>query len=159
MRGARFTGDAVIRRLVCWISLFLVASASVNSEQLPIRTYTTADGLAYDVVRRIVRDSRGFLWFCTAGVLSRFDGHRFTTYGTEHGLAELSVNDLIETRDGVYWVAPNGGGVCRFNPQYSTSAAEGARGLFATIQCGCRFAIAVLDQLPPEDRALPGDSD
>jgi hypothetical protein len=63
MRGVRFRRDDVIRRLVCLISLFLAAPAAANSEQLPIRTYTTSDGLAYDVVRRIVRDSRGFLWF------------------------------------------------------------------------------------------------
>src|SRR6266705_966884 len=152
MRGVRFKGDAVIRRLVCWTSLFLVTSASVNSEQLPIRTYTTADGLAYDVVRRIVRDSRGFLWFCTSAGLSRFDGHRFTTYGTEQGLPEPSVNDLLETRDGMYWVATNGGGVCRFNPKYSTGATEGAKGLFTAYQIGDEPAANRVNVLY-EDRA------
>jgi ligand-binding sensor domain-containing protein/two-component sensor histidine kinase len=136
MRGVRVEGNAGIRRLVCWISLLLVALASANSEQLPIRTYTTADGLAYDVVRRIVRDSRGFLWFCTAAGLSRFDGHGFTTYGIEHGLSVPSVNYLLETRDGTYWVATNGGGVCRFNPKYSASATEGAKELFTTYPVG-----------------------
>jgi hypothetical protein len=32
------------------------------AELLPIRSYSTADGLAAD---RIVPDSRGFIWFCT----------------------------------------------------------------------------------------------
>ena len=151
MRGVRLNRDAMVRRLVCWISLFLAASASVNSEQLPIRTYTTADGLAYNVVRRIVRDSRGFLWFCTAAGLNRFDGHRFTTYGTEHGLPEPSVNDLLETRDGTYWVATNGGGVCRFNPKFSRSA-EGAKGLFTTFHIGDEPAANRVNVLY-EDRA------
>lgn len=152
MRGVRFKGDAAIRRFVCWISLVLVASASMNSEQLPIRTYTTADGLAYDVVRRIVRDSRGFLWFCTAAGLSRFDGHRFTNYGTEHGLPEPSVNDLLETRDGAYWVATNGGGVRRFNPKYSTGRTAGARELFTVYPVGDEPAANRVNVLY-EDRA------
>src|SRR5215204_5482111 len=86
----------------------------VEAEQLPVKIYTTADGLAHDRVRRIVRDSRGFLWFCTVQGLSRFDGYRFVTYGTEQGLTSASVVDLLETRDGVYWAATDGG-ISRLN--------------------------------------------
>ena len=83
-----------------------------------MRIYTTADGLPRDLVNRIVRDSHGFLWFCTGDGLSRFNGYEFTTYGVEHGLPHPFINDLIETRRGVYWVATNGGGVARFNPRH-----------------------------------------
>ncbi|HWO03008.1 MAG TPA: two-component regulator propeller domain-containing protein, partial [Blastocatellia bacterium] len=138
--------------VLAMLSFFPVAQKRTQAEQLRIRTYTTADGLAYNVVRRIVRDSRGFLWFCTAAGLSRFDGHSFITYGTEHGLPEISVNDLLETRDGVYWVATNGGGVCSFNPQYSTSATEGAKGLFTTYPVGDEPATNRVNLLY-EDRA------
>jgi ligand-binding sensor domain-containing protein len=58
-----------------------VASIS-RAERLPVKTYTTADGLAHNSVHRIVRDSRGFLWFTTAEGLSRFDGYSFNNYGT-----------------------------------------------------------------------------
>ena len=44
------------------LSLLLLVSIA-QSEQLPISHYTTADGLAQNAVNRIVRDSRGFLWF------------------------------------------------------------------------------------------------
>ena len=63
------------------VVLLLSAGPPVLTERLPIRTYATADGLAHNIVNRIVRDSRGFLWFCTAEGLSRFDGYRFTTFG------------------------------------------------------------------------------
>jgi ligand-binding sensor domain-containing protein len=96
--------------------LLLFAPGLAPAEQLPIKTYTTADGLANDNINRIVRDSRGFLWFCTAEGLSRFDGYQFTNYTTEQGLPHRSVNDLLETREGGYWVA-TGGGVSRFNPK------------------------------------------
>ena len=101
--------------LSCLLSCLLLAATLVRAEQLPIKTYTTADRLAEDNVTRIVRDSRGFLWFCTGEGLSRFDGYQFTNYTTDQGLPHRVVNDLLETRDGDYWVA-TGGGVSRFNP-------------------------------------------
>jgi signal transduction histidine kinase/ligand-binding sensor domain-containing protein len=85
------------------------ASATLRAERLPIKAYTTADGLPHNLVTRIVSDSRGFLWFCTMGGLARFDGQTFANFGTEEGLPPGRVNDLLETRSGEYWVATTGG--------------------------------------------------
>src|SRR5580765_6901798 len=87
----------------------LLAAADASAERLPLRSFTSADGLAHNTVNRIVRDSRGFLWFCTADGLSRFDGYTFTNYTDDDGLLHRAVNDLIETRDHQYYVATNGG--------------------------------------------------
>jgi signal transduction histidine kinase/ligand-binding sensor domain-containing protein len=92
------------------------APAPAGAERLAIKAYTTADGLPHDHVKCIVPDSRGFLWLCTAQGLSRFDGRHFVNYGTGHGLEELYVNDFLETRRGGYWVATNGKGVYRLDP-------------------------------------------
>src|SRR5436853_4054211 len=90
-------------RLALLLPIFLLLIAPfILAERLPIKTYTIADGLARDYVSRIVRDSKGFLWFCTNEGLSRFDGYRFINYGIDQGLPSRLVNDLIETRDGVY---------------------------------------------------------
>jgi ligand-binding sensor domain-containing protein/signal transduction histidine kinase len=94
----------------------LLCSIVARAERLPIKIYTTGDGLAHNEVTRIVRDSRGFLWFCTFEGLSRFDGYSFTTYGVDDGLPSPVVRDLLETREGEYWVA-TAGGLCRFNPK------------------------------------------
>src|SRR5580765_1862363 len=94
----------------------LSLSVTLAAERLPVRTYTTADGLPHNEIRRIVRDSRGFLWFCTADGLSRFDGYAFTSFGTEQGLPNSSISDLLETRAGEYWVGTNGG-LARFDPK------------------------------------------
>jgi ligand-binding sensor domain-containing protein len=94
--------------------VLLVTVTAAHGERLPIRTYTTEDGLAHARVRRIVRDPRGFLWFCTIEGLSRFDGAEFVTYRTVDGLPDHWVTDLLRTRDGSYWVATNGG-VARFD--------------------------------------------
>lgn len=85
------------------------------AERLPIRSYTTADGLPRDYIGRIVQDSKGFLWFCTIEGLSRFDGAQFKNYGIGQGLPSRYVNSFLETRDGVYLVATNEG-LCRFDP-------------------------------------------
>src|SRR5215207_7969347 len=115
MREDTWIKRTVFAHTILPLLLLLTTTAvRAEAEQLPVKIYTTADGLAHDRVRRIVRDSRGFLWFCTVQGLSRFDGYRFVTYGTEQGLTSASVVDLLETRDGVYWAATDGG-ISRLN--------------------------------------------
>ncbi|MGA3240592.1 MAG: two-component regulator propeller domain-containing protein, partial [Bryobacteraceae bacterium] len=75
------------------------------AELLPIRSYSTADGLPSNQVERIVVDSRGFVWFCTPEGLSRFDGYRITNFGVAEGLPGGSARGLVETRSGDYLVA------------------------------------------------------
>ena len=104
------------RRSLSMLLLLLGVCPAVLCERLPLKSYTTADGLPHNVINKIVRDSRGFLWFCTEEGLSRFDGYSFTNYGTSEGLPHASVNDLLETRAGEYWVATNGG-LVHFNPK------------------------------------------
>jgi signal transduction histidine kinase/ligand-binding sensor domain-containing protein len=96
--------------------LVLLAYLDLDAQALPIKSYATVDGFAHNHVNRIVRDSHGFLWFCTAGGLSRFDGYTFANFGTDQGLPHSSVNDLLETRSGEYWVATDGG-LARFDPK------------------------------------------
>ena len=90
--------------------LFVLAVAwaacpDTSGERLPLTSYTTADGLGSDRIRKIVSDSRGFLWICHRRGVSRFDGTRFVSYGTRHGLPAGGVYDLLETRSGQYLLA------------------------------------------------------
>ncbi len=103
-----------------WLGLFLILPSVSHAQRLPVRAYTTADGLAQNSINRIVRDSRGFLWFCTDGGLSRFDGYTFTNYTTSDGLPHPIVRSFLETRSGIYWVGTDYG-VCRFNPKGRTT--------------------------------------
>jgi signal transduction histidine kinase/ligand-binding sensor domain-containing protein len=93
-----------------------LAVVSIRAEQLPIRLYTASDGLPSNGVSCAVRDSHGFLWFCTDEGISRFDGYSFTNYTTEQGLPDHAVAGFLETRDGEYWVATTSA-LTRFNPQ------------------------------------------
>jgi ligand-binding sensor domain-containing protein len=105
-------------RLVYAIILLLAWStiSSAPAETLPLKHFTTSDGLAHDRINRIVRDSRGLLWFCTAEGLSRFDGYQFKNYTRDEGMPHRSINDFLELPDGRYWVA-TGDGLVLFNPQ------------------------------------------
>ncbi|MBI1764828.1 MAG: hypothetical protein HYR56_25740 [Acidobacteria bacterium] len=100
-----------------WLASWLVAmTVTAAAQHLPIKSYTTSDGLAHNTVNRIVKDSRGFLWSCTEDGLSRFDGYSFTNYSMEQGLPHRVVRDFVETRSGEFWLATHGG-LVRFNPQ------------------------------------------
>jgi ligand-binding sensor domain-containing protein/signal transduction histidine kinase len=114
--------------LVLCLSAGLFLSRGARAEHLPVKTYTTADGLLRDQPNRIKRDSRGFLWFCTNDGLSRFDGYGFTNYTTDDGLPHRVVNDLLETRSGAIWVA-TGNGLARFNPSGHRTPADSIRNM------------------------------
>lgn len=101
---------------VLCLGALLALGGPLFAERLPIRSYTVEDGLASDSIKDIFRDSRGYLWIATIlDGLSRFDGERFVNYGEEDGLPHARVLDLLEARDGTYWVATHGG-LARFVP-------------------------------------------
>jgi ligand-binding sensor domain-containing protein len=103
-------------RIVRLAILLSLAPASIaHAARLPTKIFTTADGLANNLVNRIVADSHGYLWICTREGLSRFDGYSFTTYGIEEGLPSAVVNGLLETTEGRYWIATDRG-LVRFDP-------------------------------------------
>jgi ligand-binding sensor domain-containing protein len=109
-------GSCRTRRLFLLLFFLAITCSNFHAEQLPVKTYTTADGLGRDQINRIVQDSHGFMWFCTSEGLSRFDGYKFTNYTTANGLPSNVITDLLEARDGTYLIAtPNGLAV--FNPR------------------------------------------
>lgn len=85
----------------------------LEGELLPVRSYTSADGLAADSINLIRSDTRGFLWFCTDEGLTRFDGYRMITFGTDQGLPHRAVQAVLETRRGEYFVG-TARGLCQF---------------------------------------------
>jgi len=108
-------GHIKVTHSILLIALIFAAAGGARADRSSIRIYTTVDGLAHNRISGITRDSSGFLWFCTGDGLCRFDGSRFTSYGIEDGLPTTSINYLLESRDGTYWIATNGGGIARLN--------------------------------------------
>src|SRR5215831_12309467 len=100
-----------LRRAPSLCALLLMLFAGAHAEQLPVKLYTTADGLWSSNTTCLMRDSHGFLWFCTREGVSRFDGYRFVNYriGSEPG--SQHVVQVLETRDGIFWFVMNRGGL------------------------------------------------
>lgn len=97
--------------------LLLIAAASADAEVLPIRIFTAADGLGSGYVSYLMKDSRGFLWFCTRDGLTRFDGSRFINYRVSgRRSSPPGIEQIIETRTGVYWITTTGG-LYRYDPR------------------------------------------
>jgi signal transduction histidine kinase/ligand-binding sensor domain-containing protein len=97
------------------VALLLLFNFAIRAETLPFTPYTMADGLAHDRVDRIVRDSVGFLWFCTNEGLSRFDGYEFKNYTQDDGLPHRSIRAFLETREHLLWLG-TGDGAVLFDP-------------------------------------------
>src|SRR5260370_25755786 len=91
----------------CLLAEFFASTPQISAQRLPLKSYTVAEGLPNDVINKIVRDSRSFLWFCTGEGLSRFDGYSFNNYGVDQGLPHAVVNDILETSKDEIWIATN----------------------------------------------------
>ncbi len=61
-------------------------------------------------VQTVLQDSTGFVWlgFYSAGV-ARYDGQQLELYGTDDGLPDLTVRELLEDGSGRLWVASETG--------------------------------------------------
>lgn len=105
----------VLIHFILLSGLLSVVPNYLDAGHLPTKSYTIFDGLANDRVNKIVRDSRGFLWFCTGEGLSRFDGFEFKNYTQAQGLPNRNINDFFETKDGDLLVATTNG-LAVFNP-------------------------------------------
>lgn len=109
--------------------LFGLLVAHVSAERLPVRTYTTADGLGTSAVSDILYDSHGFLWFATRDGISRFDGFSFKNYKLGPEAVGGSISEIIERRNGDYLVVKQQNGIYRFNEKTAISESTGDESL------------------------------
>ncbi|WP_161971818.1 two-component regulator propeller domain-containing protein [Algoriphagus kandeliae] len=80
------------------------------------KKYTSDEGLPIDGVNCALVDSRGHIWFGTAGGgVSRFDGLEFFTYTESQGLGGNAVRDILEDSQGNLWFGTVEGGVSKFD--------------------------------------------
>ncbi len=67
------------------------------------------------MVRCIMEDSRGRMWFATNAGAFCYDGKTLENLSVVDGLSDNNVNCILEARDGAIWFATHYNGVCRYD--------------------------------------------
>jgi len=107
-----------VRVAMLGLLLFLMTTrgmfgASPAQPQYTRTVWRVQDGLPEDTVQALAETKDGYLWVGTTGGLTRFDGTRFSIYGTTT-LPVSGVNSIFclePSRDGGLWVGTEGGGL------------------------------------------------
>ncbi|MEL6592208.1 MAG: two-component regulator propeller domain-containing protein, partial [Bacteroidota bacterium] len=95
----------------CFLSLLQGQSPSLR-----FRALSQKDGLSQNIVRDILQDQQGFMWFATENGLNRYDGYQFRKFNTEAGIKSPNLNQIVQSADGSIWIGSKGGGLYRFDP-------------------------------------------
>jgi ligand-binding sensor domain-containing protein/serine phosphatase RsbU (regulator of sigma subunit) len=87
-------------------------------------SYSKLQGLKHDVIRCMMEDKSGNLWFGTyGGGVSKYDGKHFTHFTNKEGLSDNSVLAMLEDKSGNIWFGTNEG-VSKYDGQSFTHFTE-----------------------------------
>lgn len=97
--------------LICFgLQLFCLSAQPFRTD---FEYLSAADGLAQNHVFNMGQDEEGFIWFCTMGGLSKYDGFNFTNfYYKEDDSTSLSSSYtymILRDSKNRYWVTTNNG--------------------------------------------------
>lgn len=91
--------------------LSFILPIKAQQMELRIQSLNTTDGLPSNTVRKILQDSKGFLWFGTTNGLCRYDGNTFMNLHTQGesftqytSLVDDRINDLQEDSHAFLWI-------------------------------------------------------
>ncbi len=99
----------ILRRIFFVLLILGTWKSTVTAqEQYMFKRLETRDGLSHSQVNDIFKDSRGFMWFATAGGLNRYDGYDFKVlrYNEEDpfSLSDNFVDGIQEDAAGNLWI-------------------------------------------------------
>jgi len=113
-----------ITRLVYLLNvLFFLLSKQLfpQTTDMKFQHLNTEHGLSFNAVTDIIQDSLGFMWFGTWRGFNKYDGYTFTVYKHDpddpYSLSHNWIFDLCLDDSGYFWLATNGGGLEKFDPQ------------------------------------------
>jgi ligand-binding sensor domain-containing protein/signal transduction histidine kinase len=94
-----------MRKLLLNILLTFAITPGIPAQLLPIRNYTTRDGLNANSINAVLRDSKGMLWVGTYNGVNWYDGTRFLQPSMSTRSGQIYVTHLMEDRNHQVWVA------------------------------------------------------
>jgi len=104
-----------------FLTLFLIfCSLSIaQTDNIRFEHITVNNGLSSNTVNCIYQDSQGFMWFGTAGGLSKYDGYNFLIYSNDpkdsSSLSNNFVQTIQEDKHGNIWIGTSNG-LNKLNP-------------------------------------------
>lgn len=106
---------------IVFVLLHIYAIAVFAQPPHVFTQYTAEDGLEQRMIRRIMQDSKGFLWLATWDGLYRFDGQTFRNYKS-HKAGQFPlfignrINTIKEDAYGCIWLLDYNKRISRLNP-------------------------------------------
>ena len=106
---------AILRFIpVCFLLFFQIGlgvQIFANGQNITFRHITDKDGLQYNWIWDIYKDSDGFLWFSSQEGAFRYDGSEFKkyTFSSSLGFPYLRINFVYEDSDSNIWFGTNEG--------------------------------------------------
>ena len=127
----------MIKQKIFILMFCMLTSLKLRSqEQINYTKYTSDNGLPANVIQKVLKDKRGFIWIATGAGLCRFDDYEFKYYNTSNrqdiGLNCKSINNLIEDTAGNIWFTAFPCGLFMFNTiknEYQTIEQFGGKSL------------------------------
>jgi PAS domain S-box-containing protein len=108
MRTHRRSMQSLLLALVLLGGLRAPAAAHAQASSPRFTRLTSEHGLSNDMVRCILQDDQGFMWFGTQDGLNRYDGYSFTVYrhlrSDPDSLSNNTVTALYQDRAGTLWI-------------------------------------------------------
>lgn len=93
-------------------------------ESSRLTQFSTVHGMGGNIVRRILQDDDGILWFATNQGLTNLDTGNFNTFTDDHGLPHDSINDILFGDNGSIWLATEGGISLREENSYTNYSTD-----------------------------------
>lgn len=110
-----------------FIVLFLsvISIGQLKSQiKCKIDNFSNEDGLSHDIVRSILKDREGFMWFATWDGINRFDGRNFVTYkataGDHSELENNRIDIMREDAFGNIWLKAYDDQIYKFDKKKTT---------------------------------------
>jgi ligand-binding sensor domain-containing protein/two-component sensor histidine kinase len=113
-----------------FFSLFLsLISIQCSAQQVETKSdlifshLTTRDGLSFNDVQCVMKDSKGYMWFGTSDGLNKYNGQSFKIYKhdfrNKNSLIDNRTTSIAEDKNGFIWIGTQYG-LSKLNPETDT---------------------------------------